>query len=117
MLVLQESSIDDLGAMMIYAPTDLKSIELIVNGGDPNSVPILPSGFVISPDGRADNGVGPSSSSSLGCFNGSLLTVSFQILVCCNTVSKQLTMESVATVHTLISSTIQKIKSALNFSE
>ncbi|KAL2521930.1 Homeobox-leucine zipper protein HDG11 [Forsythia ovata] len=118
MLILQESSIDCLGAMMIYAPIELQSITSAMNGEDSTKIPILPSGYVISSDGRLDQkGIGASSSSNTSNSSGSLLTVAFQILVCCNTLSKQLHMESVATVHSLISSTIQKIKVALDCSE
>ncbi|XP_047964448.1 homeobox-leucine zipper protein HDG11-like [Salvia hispanica] len=105
MLMLQESSIDTLGGTMIYTPIDLAAMISVVNGEDAMQVPILPSGFIISDDGRASKGV------------GSLLTVAFQILVCRNTLTKQLNMESVATVHTLISSTVQKIKLALDYSD
>ncbi|KAK4480053.1 hypothetical protein RD792_013110 [Penstemon davidsonii] len=117
MLMLQESSIDQLGATMIYAPMDLPSITAVVNGEDTRKVPILPSGYVISSDGRSGKGIRASSSSTTSNSSGSLLTVAFQILVCCSTLSKQLNMEYVATVHTLISSTIQKIKVALDCSE
>lgn len=117
MLMLQESSIDNLGSMIVYAPIDLTSIISVVNGVDTSKVPILPSGYVISSDGRTERGIGGASSSSSNASTstgGSLLTVAFQILVCHNTLTKQLNMESVATVHALISSTIQKIKAALN---
>ncbi|KAL0462872.1 UNVERIFIED_CONTAM: Homeobox-leucine zipper protein HDG1 [Sesamum latifolium] len=117
MLMLQESSIDPLGAIMIYAPIDLQAVISVVNGEDTMRIPILPSGYVISSDGRANKGVGASSSSSSSSSSGSLLTVAFQILVCHSTLTKQLNMESVATVHTLISSTIQKIKAALDYSD
>ncbi|KAL2499086.1 Homeobox-leucine zipper protein HDG8 [Abeliophyllum distichum] len=118
MLMLQESSIDSLGAMMIYAPIELQSITSAMKGEDSTKIPILPSGYVISSDGRLDQkGIGMSSSLNTSNSSGSLLTVAFQILVCCNTLSKELHMESVATVHSLISSTIQKIKVALNCSE
>ncbi|KAI3451346.1 hypothetical protein Pfo_008011 [Paulownia fortunei] len=114
MLMLQESSIDSLGAIIVYAPMDLPTITSVVNGEDTMKIPILPSGYIISSDGRTNKGIGASSSSNT---SGSLLTVAFQILVCCSSLSKQLNMESVATVHTLISSTIQKIKVALDCSE
>lgn len=115
MMLLQETSIDPLGAVMIYAPMDLPSIISVVNGEDTMKIPILPSGFVISGDGRGKKEGGASSSSNTS--SGSLLTVAFQILVCYSKLTKQLNMESVATVHTLISSTIQKIKTALDYTD
>lgn len=114
MLMLQESSVDPLGATMIYTPIDLAAMISVVNGDDTMLVPILPSGFVISDDGRANKGIGSSGNSGS---SGSLLTVAFQVLVCRSTLTKQLNMESVATVHTLISSTVQKIKLALDYSD
>ncbi|EPS61621.1 hypothetical protein M569_13173, partial [Genlisea aurea] len=102
-LMLQESSIDSEGALIIYAPVNLQSVVSVVSGEDTAMVPILPSGFVISGDGRG------------GALNdGSLLTVSFQILICHGSLRRQLNMESVASVHTLISTTVQRIKEALN---
>ncbi|XP_075081982.1 homeobox-leucine zipper protein ROC8-like [Nicotiana tabacum] len=114
MLLLQETNIDPMGAFIIYAPIDLPTVTSIINGEDTTQIPILPSGFIISPDGRlaADrdsNGI---------LQTGSLLTVAFQILISANNnnnpMSKQQNMEAVATVHTLLSSTVQKIKVALD---
>ncbi|XP_073130915.1 homeobox-leucine zipper protein HDG11-like [Henckelia pumila] len=117
MLILQESCIDPLGAMVIYAPIDLPSVVVAVNGGDTTKIPILPSGFVISRDGRTDDGVGSSFSSGKGKSSGSLVTVAFQTLMCYGTLSRERNMESVAILHALLSSTIQKIKTALDCSE
>ncbi|ONI14900.1 hypothetical protein PRUPE_3G015300 [Prunus persica] len=112
MVMLQESYIDSLGALVIYAPVDIPALNIAVCGEDSSKIPILPSGFVISGDGHPETGPAASNGRS----GGSLLTVAFQILVSSPTSSKQLNMESVATVNTLISSTVQKIKAALNCS-
>lgn len=118
MLMLLESSIDSLGAIIIYAPIELQSITSAVKGEDTTIIPILPSGYIISSDGRLDHKeIGASSSSNTSNFSGSLLTIAFQILVCYNALSELQQMESVATVHSLISSTVKKVKIALNFSE
>ncbi|CAA0809376.1 Homeobox-leucine zipper protein HDG8 [Striga hermonthica] len=108
MLLLQETSMDCLGAIIVYAPIDLPTVTSVINGDqDTVKVQILPSGYVISDDGRAKKGGLKKS--------GSLLTVAFQVLACCDSIQKQqVNMESVATVHALISSTIQKIKVALD---
>ncbi|XP_010550261.1 PREDICTED: homeobox-leucine zipper protein HDG8 [Tarenaya hassleriana] len=105
MLMLQESFMDSLGGMMVYAPIDIPTMHVAVNGDDPSAVPILPSGFIISRDGR---------SSPVTVEGSTLLTVAFQILVSGPTYSRDLNMESVATVNTLISSTIQRVKAMLN---
>ncbi|KAL5811896.1 hypothetical protein ACOSQ3_026846 [Xanthoceras sorbifolium] len=123
-VMLQESCIDSLGSMVIYAPVDIPSMNQALSGRDSLRIPILPSGFIISSDGRAET----TGASSTICANpgrysgrggyiiGSLLTVAFQILVSSPTPPRDLNMESVATVHTLISSTVQRIKAALNCS-
>ncbi|KAL3630382.1 hypothetical protein CASFOL_023366 [Castilleja foliolosa] len=115
MLMLQESIVDPLGALLIYAPMDLSDILSVVKGENTMEIAILPSGYVISCDGRSKNSTGASSSSNTS--TGSLLTVALQILVCRDTSTKGLNMESVANVHSLMSSTIQKIKVALDVSD
>ncbi|KAH7850012.1 hypothetical protein Vadar_026533 [Vaccinium darrowii] len=117
MLVLQESCIDPLGSLIVYAPIDFSSIKSAISGEDSTNIPILPSGFIISGDGRCpDKGTGGASTSTgrKTRYGGSLLTVAFQILEC--THSKQMNMDSVTTVNTLVSSSIQKIKAALDCS-
>ncbi|XP_024514927.1 homeobox-leucine zipper protein MERISTEM L1 isoform X2 [Selaginella moellendorffii] len=124
MLILQESCTDASGSLIVYAPVDIPAMNLVMQGGDPATVALLPSGFAISPDGAvsqrttqegggagggggADLAEASSSSSS-----GALLTVAFQILVS-NVPTAKLNLESVATVNSLISSTVQRIKTAL----
>ncbi|XP_020573166.1 homeobox-leucine zipper protein ROC6-like [Phalaenopsis equestris] len=102
MLILQETSTDAAGSLVVYAPVDAPAINLVMNGGDSSYVALLPSGFSILPDGSGGSG-------NVG---GSLLTVAFQILV--STLSTaELTVQSVDTVKSLISCTVLKIKSAL----
>ncbi|XP_042453411.1 homeobox-leucine zipper protein ROC5-like isoform X1 [Zingiber officinale] len=96
MLILQETCADASGAMVVYAPVDVPAMHLVMNGGDSAYVALLPSGFAILPDGG----------------EGSLLTVGFQILVN-NQPTAKLTVESVETVNSLISCTVQKIKAAV----
>ncbi|KAH9680021.1 homeobox-leucine zipper protein ROC8 [Citrus sinensis] len=123
MLMLQESCIDQLGSMVVYAPIDIPSMNLAISGDDSSNIPILPSGFVISSDGRQRDHYRASTSTETGFgtgtgigTGGSLLTVAFQILVSSPSSSKELNMESVATVNTLISNTVQRIKASLNCS-
>ncbi|KAG8661323.1 hypothetical protein MANES_02G224400v8 [Manihot esculenta] len=84
MLILQESCIDASGSLVVYCPVDLPAVNIAMSGEDPSYIPLLPSGFTISPDGGADHGDGASSSSnthgSMSRSSGSLITVSFQIL-------------------------------------
>lgn len=130
-LVLQESCIDPLGALVVYAPTELQTIATAISGEDTSDLFILPSGFTISSgDGRrAHDQIGGSSSSSNSSGGGStkqqqqqhqqtpagsLVTVAFQVFIKCDTVTTQIDFESVTAINTLITSTVQKIKAAFD---
>ncbi|WVZ14686.1 hypothetical protein V8G54_012252 [Vigna mungo] len=118
MLILQESCVDSSGSLVVYCPVDLPAINIAMSGEDPSYIPLLPSGFTISPDGQGEqDGGGASSSTSsgrvMGGSGGSLITVAFQILVS-SLPSAKLNFESVTTVNSLIGNTVQQIKAALN---
>ncbi|XP_057472163.1 homeobox-leucine zipper protein PROTODERMAL FACTOR 2-like [Actinidia eriantha] len=107
MLILQESCTDSTGSYVIYAPVDIVAMNVVLSGGDPDYVALLPSGFAILPDGPTQPGaVIPDGS------GGSLLTVAFQILVDSVPTAK-LSLGSVATVNSLIKCTVERIKSAV----
>ncbi|KAJ1281229.1 hypothetical protein BS78_04G291400 [Paspalum vaginatum] len=106
MLILQESCTDASGSLVVYAPIDIPAANVVMSGEDPSAIPLLPSGFTILPDGRP--GGAPGSPPA-----GSLVTVAFQILVS-SLPSSKLNAESVATVNSLISTTVEQIKAALN---
>lgn len=124
MLILQETWSDASGSLVVYAPVDTASINVVMHGGDSAYVALLPSGFAILP-GSPSSGFGGEPSNGPvkgegdgvdgGGSGGSLLTVGFQILVN-NLPTAKLTVESVETVNNLISCTIQKIKAALQVS-
>ncbi|CAH8345493.1 unnamed protein product [Eruca vesicaria subsp. sativa] len=108
MLILQESCTDVSGSYVIYAPVDMTAMNVVVSGGDPEYVALLPSGFAILPDGSTRGG-----GNNLEVVNsGSLLTVAFQILVD-STPTAKLSLGSVATVNSLIKCTVERIKGAL----
>ncbi|RDX60262.1 Homeobox-leucine zipper protein MERISTEM L1, partial [Mucuna pruriens] len=108
MLILQESCTDCTGSYVVYAPVDIVAMNVVLSGGDPDYVALLPSGFAILPDGPGLNG-GPILDVGSG---GSLLTVAFQILVDSAPTAK-LSLGSVATVNSLIKCTVEKIKVAV----
>ncbi|PHU26603.1 Homeobox-leucine zipper protein MERISTEM L1 [Capsicum chinense] len=112
MLILQESSTDPIGSYVIYAPVDIVAMNVVLSGGDPDYVALLPSGFAILPDGSTNHHGGSGSSSDVGSVGGSLLTVAFQILVDSVPTAK-LSLGSVATVNSLIKCTVDRIKSAV----
>ncbi|KAL9335762.1 hypothetical protein Peur_072943 [Populus x canadensis] len=120
MLILQETWNDVSGSQVVYAPVDIQSMSVVTSGGDSTYVALLPSGFVILPDNSFSNGE-PSNSdgnpvkrdSDSNNGGGSFLTVGFQILAS-NLPSAKLTVESVETIHNLISCTMQRIRTAFN---
>jgi len=109
MLILQESCTDSSGSYVIYAPVDVVAMNVVLNGGDPDYVALLPSGFAILPDGPARGNMQGSGGVGSG---GSLLTVAFQILVDSVPTAK-LSLGSVATVNSLIACTVERIKAAV----
>ncbi|XP_039020060.1 homeobox-leucine zipper protein MERISTEM L1-like [Hibiscus syriacus] len=108
MLILQESCTDATGSYVIYAPVDIVAMNVVLSGGDPDYVALLPSGFAILPDGPGHDGGGILEIGS----GGSLLTVAFQILVDSVPAAK-LSHGSVATVNSLIKCTVERIKAAV----
>lgn len=120
MLILQESCLDSSGCLVVYCPVDLPSINVAMSGEDTSFIPLLPSGFTISPDGTMGGGDGASTSSNLdsaarSSSAGSLVTVVFQILVS-NMPTARISPDTVSTVNNLISNTIHQIKAAMNCS-
>lgn len=113
-LILQETSNDAYGSLLVSAAVDMSSMNVVMNGGDSSCVTILPSGFAIVPDCFPDS-TGPNETvgKESSCHGGSLLTVGFQIMVS-DLPAAKLTVESVETVNNLITRTIQGIKEALH---
>ncbi|CAI0468181.1 unnamed protein product [Linum tenue] len=113
MLILQESNVDATGSYVIYAPVDIAAMNLVISGGDPDYVALLPSGFAILPDGPTAAAFNPAEGivDDVGS-GGTLLTVAFQILVDSVPTAK-LSLGSVATVNSLIKCTVERIKEAV----
>lgn len=95
---------------MIYAPVDIVAMNVVLSGGDPDYVALLPSGFAILPDGPTNFNAG-GGILEVGS-GGSLLTVAFQILVDSVPTAK-LSLGSVATVNNLIKCTVERIRAAV----
>ncbi|KAL6843100.1 hypothetical protein ACP4OV_026813 [Aristida adscensionis] len=112
MLILQESCTDASGSYVVYAPVDVVAMNVVLNGGDPDYVALLPSGFAILPDGPPGGGDGGGLPDAAAAAGGSLLTVAFQILVDSVPTAK-LSLGSVATVNSLIACTVERIKAAV----
>ncbi|KAK4481929.1 hypothetical protein RD792_012842 [Penstemon davidsonii] len=108
--ILQESRTDPTGSYIVYAPIEMLAMKVVMGGGDPYQIPLLPSGFAILPDGPTGNqGITKSNEVDSG---GTLLTVAFQVLVDSAT-NAEVSEGSIAAVKELITCTVDKIKKAL----
>ncbi|KAL2341563.1 hypothetical protein Fmac_009503 [Flemingia macrophylla] len=113
-LILQESFTNPMGSYVVYAPTDVAIMNLAINGEDSSMLPILPSGFVISADGKPKASLGAFNDVHVEVIEGSILTVAFQILESGSDGNDMPNMEYVSAVNTLLASTLRKVKDALN---
>lgn len=113
-IFLQESCTDASGSLIVYAPVDFSTLNMVLQGEDPLRVMPPPSGFVILPDGPENCPSGlllnELDNQSAG---GSILTVSIQIAVSHVPSSGKLNIESVNTISNIIINTVQHIKAAL----
>ncbi|KAK7277265.1 hypothetical protein RIF29_18416 [Crotalaria pallida] len=119
LMILQESCVDSLGALLVFAPLDMESINFAIRGEDPTVLPILPSGFTISRDGRSEHfGAAGQSSNSFGHvgnqMEGSLLTLAIQVLISPASTTGHFNLATVVKVNDLITSVVEKIRAALN---
>ncbi|KAG4999676.1 hypothetical protein JHK87_020748 [Glycine soja] len=113
MIVLQESYADGLGSMMVYSAFDTETMNFAMRGEDTSQLLVLPSGFTISGDGHSNAFEGQSRQV---VSKGSLVTLMLQVLASSTPSMDMIDMEFVGSVTTLVSSTVEKIKAALNCS-
>ncbi|XP_050386466.1 homeobox-leucine zipper protein HDG7 [Argentina anserina] len=118
MLMFQETRTDASGSIVVYAPITSTSSDImrdvVYEGGETTYVELLPSGFAILPCFTSDHVKGEGNGSDDG---GCLLTVGFQIVCDRGQPTSMITTHSVKTIIDLISSTIQKIRSALQIND
>ncbi|KAG2244715.1 hypothetical protein Bca4012_023134 [Brassica carinata] len=101
--VLQETWNDASGALLVYAPVVMKEVLVSENL---DSVPILPSGFYIFPDGGVE--IDPTRR-GVGC----LLTLGYQLLDSVKP-TEDVDQDYLKRVEELMNHTIDRIKSALS---
>ncbi|XP_047331579.1 homeobox-leucine zipper protein MERISTEM L1-like [Impatiens glandulifera] len=101
-LVLQEENWDPMGAYIVYAPVDSTTVNQTLVGGDSDYVTMLPTGFVIGPDGLGNGSDGA----------GSLVTLSIQILVDSNP-NIVVEQPSVDTLTNFLNNTVDSLMIAL----
>ncbi|CAI9783899.1 unnamed protein product [Fraxinus pennsylvanica] len=82
MLILQESCTDATGSYVIYAPVDIVAMNVVLSGGDPDYVALLPSGFAILPDGPMNLAGGIDAESQLLIASSSAPLKGSRVLCC-----------------------------------
>lgn len=110
--ILQESLVDLMGYYLVFAPLDMTSINMAITGSNLPIVPVLPSGFVITGDGRGANPKQLNNQFSDEDV-GSILTVALQMPLSDSAFTKQNHMDVAADTSARLSSTVEKIKAAL----
>ncbi|GAU51138.1 hypothetical protein TSUD_300710 [Trifolium subterraneum] len=121
-VILQESFTSHVGSYVIYAPIDTLSLSAAIRGEDSANIQILPSGFVVcsyaQPNATFEAFNNIASSSGGGGVErvgaGTLLTLAYQILTCSpNGIHQHQNMEAIATINTLLSTSVLKVRGAL----
>lgn len=115
--VLQDSNTNSYESVVVYAPVDINTTQLVLAGHDPSNIQILPSGFSIIPDGVESRPlVITSTQDDRNSQGGSLLTLALQTLINPSPAAK-LNMESVESVTSLVSVTLHNIKRSLQIED
>jgi hypothetical protein len=113
-LLIQESSTHLIGgSLVVYAAVEVDSVKAVMNGEDTSFIPLLPSGFVISPAvstivGLTSGDQASHATPSVGC----LLTVGTQVLVSAD-LSSKISLTSVTAINNHICNTVQQISVVL----
>ncbi|THG15810.1 hypothetical protein TEA_023670 [Camellia sinensis var. sinensis] len=98
---MQESQTNSTGSYVVYAPVDILAVNSVLDGGDPDKVQMLSSGFAILPDRPTMHG------EEIG---GTLLTIAFQMLDESVSTRDYLPSSSVTTLYTIITRTAAMIR-------
>lgn len=111
--IFQESSCEPTTSIIVYAPLDVKAANVLFGGGDPEIIQLLPSGFTIIPSGPPlDHPAAAAAICDADLQNGTLLTISLQILVDSNPLAN-VSDQALDNVNKLLQSTMHNIEVAL----
>ncbi|RZR97166.1 hypothetical protein BHM03_00026285 [Ensete ventricosum] len=111
-LLLQESSTHPSGgSIVVYAAIDVDAVQVAMSSEDPSYIPLLPTGFVISPVARQPN-VGTSSGGDGHATVGCLLTVGMQVLATA-VPSAKLNLSTVTAIDNHLCNTVQQVRAVL----
>ncbi|KAL4578828.1 hypothetical protein LXL04_014959 [Taraxacum kok-saghyz] len=110
-LILQESCTNSSESLVVYCPVDLTAINIAMRGEEPVNVPLLPSGFAITSDGRHSMSISGNTSNGVAS-SGSLLTLVVKMVVS-GLPCEKLGEQSVATINNIIGNRVREIKAAM----
>lgn len=117
-LQLQESCTDPFASLVVYSNIDVHTVHLAMNGEDPSYIPLLPSGFVVTPATSSNhkNSVSncqnmmksPEGEPASSC----LLTVGLQVLTS-PIPSARINLSNVTAINTHICNVVHQISTIL----
>ncbi|XP_064964795.1 homeobox-leucine zipper protein ROC3-like isoform X2 [Musa acuminata AAA Group] len=111
-LLLQESSTHPSGgSIVVYAAIDVDAVQVAMSSEDPSYIPLLPTGFVISPAARQPN-AGTSSGIDGHATVGCLLTVGMQVLATA-VPSAKLNLSTVTAINNHLCNTVQQVRAVI----
>ncbi|XP_076958734.1 homeobox-leucine zipper protein HDG1-like [Bidens hawaiensis] len=109
-MVLQETSSDMTGSLIVYAAVDSPTVSAVMSGEDTSLAALLPSGIGIVP-GYGEGGIiAPDGE------RGSMVTIGYQILHP-NVTTSDLTMEIINSINNIVSRTVLGIKEIVKSSQ
>uniref|UniRef100_A0ACD5ZXY9 Uncharacterized protein n=1 Tax=Avena sativa TaxID=4498 RepID=A0ACD5ZXY9_AVESA len=121
-LILQQVCADDSFMFVAYAPVEERSVKEVIRGGRAAVLSLLPSGFVILPDGHGDEQIPPvdtmrpsGSATTHRTNDGCIVSVMFQTLLRGAT-PENLIAQTINNVGNQLSRSIVKIKDAVHAS-
>ncbi|KAL9247971.1 hypothetical protein vseg_021339 [Gypsophila vaccaria] len=113
LMIFQESAVDQLGSFLVYAPVETSSMLEVATGIGSPQVPILASGFAITPDGP-DGTAAPSTSLMKPRSGGSVITAAFQILGGSSLLSEDLSLTVISRAEAFVGRVVSVLKTAFN---
>lgn len=121
-VMLQQLCGDESCKLLAYAPIDEQALKQVMRGGSHAAVSLLPSGFVVLPDGRADEQIHPgdnkrpsgSATTRYRNNDGCIVSVLFQRFLGGPAPQENITKHIIDQLGTLVSHSVVKIKEAVH---
>jgi homeobox-leucine zipper protein len=120
--MLQQCRGDQSCKLLAYAPIDEQALKQVMRGGSHAALSLLPSGFVVLPDGRADERIQPgdnkrpfgSATTRYRNNDGCIVSVLFQRFLGGPAPQENIAKYIIDQLGTLVSHSVVKIKEAVH---